>query len=174
MMKKKILLQSNQQALSRGRTRTQRSWVFSLLRRNVHVILHLCCFPLTCSAPFLDSLLDDLFKGITWTKLTTTLFPAFNFITFNEKWFINWTISKIRCELVDSVLTFAPASDSWHNSPDLVYCSWEAESDIQLPWFVHWELSFSNSPLTLLPALGTTLALLGPILVKLTGLLCMF
>lgn len=67
-----------------------------------------------------------------------------------------------------------PAWYPLHNSPELIYCSWEAESDVQFVWLVLWELRFSSSPLTVLEVSGTTLARPGSIEAKLNGLLCMF
>lgn len=95
-------------------------------------------------------------------------------MTCHQKWFINWTVWKIRSELVDSGLNFVPAWYPLHNSPELIYCSWEAESDVQFVWLVLWELRFSSSPLTVLAVSGTTLAQPGSIEAKLNGLLCMF
>lgn len=78
-------------------------------------------------------ILNNLFKCINVTfKLNTTLFPIFNFMTFHQMWFINWTVWKIGGELVDVGLNFVPAVGPLHNSPELTYCSWEAKSDIQV------------------------------------------
>lgn len=67
--------------------------------------------------------------------LNTTLLPVFNCMIFHQKWFIIGQSGK--CELVDKRLNFALALDSLCNSPDLVYCSWEAESEIQLARLVN-------------------------------------
>lgn len=52
-------------------------------------------------------------------------------MTFHQRHFLNWTVWMIRWELVDMGLNFVPALDPLRNSPELIYCSWGAESDIQ-------------------------------------------